>query len=67
MITPSSDITAEMTEVLHEKMEKSRILVVDDEPDVNFTLKITLEDKGFKVDAFDDPLFGIRELQSWLV
>ena len=66
MITPSSDITAEMTEVLHEKMEKSRILVVDDEPDVNFTLKITLEDKGFKVDAFDDPLLALENFKAGL-
>jgi two-component system, OmpR family, response regulator ChvI len=66
MITPSSDITAEMTEVLHEKMEKSRILVVDDEPDVTFTLKITLEDKGFKVDAFDDPLLALETFKAGL-
>jgi PleD family two-component response regulator len=32
-----------------------RILIVDDEPDLNFVLKIVLEnEKGFKVDLFDD-------------
>jgi DNA-binding response OmpR family regulator len=29
----------------------NKILIVDDEPDVNFTLKVTLEDGGFKVDS----------------
>ncbi len=31
------------------------ILVVDDELDVNFTIKLALEDEGFEVDIFDNP------------
>jgi DNA-binding response OmpR family regulator len=31
------------------------ILVVDDEPDITFTLHAGLEDGGFDVDAFIDP------------
>jgi DNA-binding response OmpR family regulator len=34
---------------------KRRILVVDDEPDITFTLQVGLEDGGFDVDAFIDP------------
>ena len=34
---------------------KRRILVVDDEPDITFTLQAGLEDGGFNVDAFIDP------------
>ena len=34
---------------------KRRILVVDDEPDITFTLQAGLEDGGFDVDAFIDP------------
>ena len=34
---------------------KRRILVVDDEPDITFTLQAGLEDGGFNVDAFTDP------------
>jgi DNA-binding response OmpR family regulator len=34
---------------------KKRILVVDDEPDITFTLQAGLEDGGFDVDAFIDP------------
>lgn len=63
MTTPSSDTTAGMTEVLHKEIEESRILIVDDEPDVNLTLKVTLEDKGFKVDAFDDPLLALENFK----
>jgi two-component system, OmpR family, response regulator ChvI len=39
-----------------ENERKKRILVVDDEPDLTYTLKIGLEDTGsFEVDAFNDP------------
>jgi DNA-binding response OmpR family regulator len=32
-----------------------RILIVDDEPDITFTLQAGLEDGGFDVDTFIDP------------
>ena len=35
---------------------KNRILLVDDEPDIALAFKIGLEDNGFRVDAFNDPL-----------
>jgi DNA-binding response OmpR family regulator len=35
---------------------KRRILIVDDEPDVTFTLKKGLEEEGFQIDIFNDPL-----------
>lgn len=39
-----------------ESKRKKRILVVDDEPDLTYTLKLSLEDTGsFEVDAFNDP------------
>jgi DNA-binding NtrC family response regulator len=34
---------------------QSRILIVDDEPDIAIAFKIGLEDNGFKVNAFDNP------------
>ena len=34
---------------------KQRILVVDDEADVNLTIKSALEDEGFEVNTFDSP------------
>jgi two-component system catabolic regulation response regulator CreB/two-component system response regulator ChvI len=33
---------------------KRRILIVDDEPDITRAFKMGLEDKGFKVDIFND-------------
>jgi two-component system response regulator VicR len=33
-----------------------KILVVDDEPDVTYTIKNILEDNGFAVDAFTDSI-----------
>src|SRR5918911_3269806 len=38
---------------------KNRIFVVDDEPDVKLALKIALEQNGFQVDAFDDPIVAL--------
>ena len=39
-----------------ENERKKRILVVDDEPDLTYTLKLGLENTGsFEVDAFNDP------------
>jgi two-component system response regulator ChvI len=38
--------------------------VVDDEPDVIFTLKIVLEENGFKVDSFTDPLSALQNFKE---
>jgi DNA-binding response OmpR family regulator len=40
------------------------ILVVDDEPDINLSLKISLEDNGFQVDAFDDPVLALDNFRK---
>ncbi len=36
-----------------------RILLVDDEPDITVSFKAMLEQKGFKVDTFNNPLDAI--------
>jgi DNA-binding response OmpR family regulator len=42
-----------------------RIFVVDDEPDINLTIKTALEEEnGFEVDAFDDPIVALDNLQG---
>jgi DNA-binding response OmpR family regulator len=46
---------------------KKRILVVDDEPDITFTLQAGLEDGGFDVDAFTDPELVLSSFKAWLV
>ena len=36
------------------------ILLVDDEPDITFTLKYILKTYGFKVDTFTDPTIALK-------
>jgi CheY-like chemotaxis protein len=45
---------------------KKRILIVDDEPDINLTFKIVLEDNGFKVDSFTAPLLALENFKPIL-
>jgi DNA-binding response OmpR family regulator len=42
---------------------KNRILIVDDEPDIAQVLKMGLEDNGFAVDAYNDPLDAISNFE----
>jgi CheY-like chemotaxis protein len=44
-------------------LKKRRILVLDDEPDVNFTIKLALEDEGFEVDTFDNPQLALSSFK----
>ena len=37
-----------------------KILLVDDEPDVTFTIKNILEDNRFQVDSFNDPILALN-------
>ena len=37
-----------------------RILLIDDEPDITFTIKDILEDNGFQVDSFNDPILSLN-------
>jgi DNA-binding response OmpR family regulator len=41
-----------------------RILIVDDEPDLTLSLKMTLEENGFKVDTFTDPLSALENFKE---
>ena len=45
-------------------MRKNRILIVDDEDDITFLFKIVLEDNGFKVDTFNDPLVALQNFTT---
>ena len=46
------------------KMRKNRILIVDDEDDINLLFKMVLEDNGYKVDTFNDPLVALRNFRA---
>ena len=37
-----------------------KILLVDDEPDITFTIKNILEDNGFYIDTFTDPIKALK-------
>jgi DNA-binding response OmpR family regulator len=45
---------------------KTRILVVDDEPDITLTIKAALEEEenGFEVDAFEDPIVALDNFKK---
>ncbi len=42
------------------------ILIVDDELDITATLKITLEDYGFEVHSFNDPILALENFRKRL-
>jgi PleD family two-component response regulator len=41
-----------------------KILLVDDEPDVLYTIKNILEDSGLQVDRFNDPITALKYYTS---
>jgi DNA-binding response OmpR family regulator len=43
---------------------KRRILLVDDEQDITFALGIGLEDNGFVVDSFNDPILALQSFKE---
>ncbi|WP_148700303.1 response regulator [Candidatus Nitrososphaera evergladensis] len=45
---------------------RKRIMVVDDEPDVVFTIKKVLESDGFEVDAFYDSDLALKRFKGGL-
>lgn len=42
----------------------SRILIVDDEPDITLSFKMILEGSGFKVDTYNDSLDATRNFKA---
>jgi CheY-like chemotaxis protein len=48
-----------------QEITNKRILIVDDEPDITFTLRTILEENGFKeVDVFNEPLLALHDFKS---
>ena len=41
-----------------------KILLVDDEPDITFTIKSILNDNGFYIDTFTDPIKALKSYRS---
>jgi DNA-binding response OmpR family regulator len=51
---------SELGNCCYDATMKNRILIVDDEDDINLLFKMVLEDNGFKVDTFNDPLVALQ-------
>jgi two-component system response regulator CpxR len=47
-------------------LKASRILIVDDEPDICIMLKEVLEGSGFEVSYFDDPTLALESFETGL-
>jgi DNA-binding NtrC family response regulator len=43
-----------------------RIMIVDDEADINYTFETVLEDSGFMVDSFDNPVLALKDFKAGL-
>jgi DNA-binding response OmpR family regulator len=41
-----------------------RILILDDEMDSNITVEAVLQDNGFKVDSYQDPILALENFKS---
>ena len=45
-------------------MINKRVMIVDDESDVNLAIKMVLEESGFQVDSFTDPLLALESFKE---
>jgi CheY-like chemotaxis protein len=58
-----------MQEQINKKKDNKgteRILLVDDEYDINLTVKLVLEGSGFEVDSFSNPLLALESFKAGL-
>ena len=53
-------------ESIQQVQKNKRILLVDDEHDLNVTIRIVLEENGFKVDSFTDPCQALENFTAGL-
>ena len=48
------------------KGKKPRVLLVDDEPDIVYLVKVGLERSGLEVDVYTDPVIALQNFKSGL-
>jgi two-component system response regulator ChvI len=46
--------------------KRKRILIVDDEPDVDMVLEKVFEQSGFNADSYDDPILALENFKAGL-
>jgi DNA-binding response OmpR family regulator len=56
--------TSRLTNNNNKSITKKRILIIDDEDDINLALKVVLDNDGFEVTTFNDPLEALRNLKT---
>ena len=44
-------------------IEKKKVLIVDDEPDINTILKKVFEQNGFNADSYDNPILALENFK----
>jgi DNA-binding response OmpR family regulator len=47
----------------HDDKKNKRVLLVDDEQDITYTVKIVLENNGFLVDSYNDPTLALSNFK----
>ena len=55
---------SQSTRIKGDYRRKKRICIVDDEVDVGLALKFILEQKGFRVELFNDPVIGLEIIKD---
>jgi DNA-binding response OmpR family regulator len=53
-----------MTKISNYK--KGKILLIDDEPDIAYLVKVGLERNGFEVDGYTDPILALQNFRRGL-
>ncbi len=51
-----------MTKMNNDK--KGRILLIDDESDITYLVKVGLERNGFEVDGYTDPILALQSFKA---
>ena len=49
---------------MRSEQEQKRILIIDDDPDITNTLRISLEDNGFSADSYNDPALAFENFKG---
>ena len=63
-ITYVNDILSNDVKDYSGYVKKSRVLLVDNEPDIVYLVKTGLERNGLEVDAYTDPLLALQNFKS---
>jgi DNA-binding response OmpR family regulator len=61
--TPEIKNTSHVTSLIDSGSFAVRILIVDDDPDITSLFRIGLEDSGFEVHAYNDPLEALAKFK----